>query len=325
MKSKRISKYLNLENEVGLPSDTPESRRNEQARSGAECKELGSRQGDCPDSTAIDDNGGGGGGASPAPSPYFLVPNKNNVNAQLWNARGLLTMWDFSEHKGRIGRTNIILNKKDDRKSLKIMPATCKSRYFDDGRLNMAYKIIKRLGKYKKVPGLMQTLTYAPKKIGKREAWASFSKDVRRYLNSVNQYRKRNNLHRLHYFWIVEVQKQTGYPHIHIFFPYLKWLAPLEIINGNWRQGRANIESSKSLDTNCVGYICKYLTKMKSWTDLHLALLWSGKCRMYGFSRGFAASVEKRESDWERWRVIETNNREQLEESLEKGGYSIEN
>ncbi len=87
--------------------------------------------------------------------PSFLVHNVDNVNAQLHGAGGLLTMWDFLEHKGRIGRTKVILNRKNDRKSLKVMPATCKSRYFDDGRLNMSYGIMARLGKFNKVPGLM--------------------------------------------------------------------------------------------------------------------------------------------------------------------------
>jgi len=290
-----------------------------------EWKEVNDKkQSNSLDSTAIDFNGGAGDGSSLPSTPPFLVLNNNNVNDLFYYAKGLSAMWDFLEYKGRIGRTKIILQRKDDYKCMKIMPATIKSRYFDDGRLNIAYKIIKRLGKHKKVPGLMQTLTYDPKKIRKGEAWGSFSKDVRRYLNAINQYRRRKNWKRLHYFWIVEVQKQTGYPHVHIFFPNLKWVAPLNIINGNWRHGRANIESPKRLNLNCVGYICKYLTKMESWKDLHLTLLWSGHCRMYGFSRGFAAKVEKTESNWARWRIVETKNLEQLEYSLLAGGHHIE-
>lgn len=83
------------------------------------------------------------------------------------------------------------MNKKDAPSVLKIMQTSCRSRYFDDGRLYMSRKIRRRLTKYERVPGLMVTLTYDPKRIGKREAWASFSKDTRRFLNAVNQYRKR--------------------------------------------------------------------------------------------------------------------------------------
>ncbi len=258
------------------------------------------------------------------PSPSFLVHNKDNVNAQLYRVRGLITMWDFLEYKGRIGRTHVILSRRDEPSTLKVMPVKCRCRYFDDGRLHLSWKIKKRLGKFEKVPGLMETLTYDPKKIGKREAWASFGKDTRRFLNSVNQYRKRRRWRRLHYLWVVEVQKETGYPHVHIFFPNLRWLAPLNIINGNWRQGRSNIESPKKIRVNCAAYISKYLRKMSGWLDLHLALLWSGRCRMYGFSRGFSSMNERQESEWQRWHLVETSNLEKLEETLEEKGFTVE-
>jgi hypothetical protein len=104
----------------------------------------------------------------------------------------------------------------------------------------------------------------------------------------------------------------------------LKWIAPLDIINGNWRQGRSNVESPKKIRTNCAAYISKYLIKMRGWSDLHLALLWSGRSRMYGFSRGFSVKIENKESDWQRWHVIEANDLELLERSLEEGGFTIE-
>ena len=248
----------------------------------------------------------------------------NNVNGQLYWAQCLRALWDFEVYKGRIGRTNVILNKKDEPSVLRIMPTSCRSRYFDDGRLYMSRRIRRRLGKYERVPGVMQTLTYDPKRIGKRQAWASFSKDTRRFLNGVNQYRKRRDWRRLHYLWVVEVQPETGYPHVHIFFPNLKWLAPIDIINGNWREGRANVESPKKIEVNCAAYISKYLRKMRGWSDLHLALLWCGKCRMYGFSRGFSAKIEKPESEWQRWQVIEAENLEDLEFNLMKGGFAID-
>lgn len=248
----------------------------------------------------------------------------NNVNGQLCWAQCLQALWDFEVYKGRIGRTNVVLNKRDEPTVLKIMPTSCKSRYFDDGRLYMSRKIRRRLSKYERVPGLMETLTYDPKKIRKREAWASFGRDTRRFLNAVNQYRKRRGWRRLHYLWVVEVQPTTGYPHVHIFFPNLRWLAPLKIINGNWRQGRANVESPKKIEVNCAAYVSKYLRKMRGWSDLHLALLWSGRCRMYGFSRGFSPKIEKPESEWQRWQLVETENSEQLEKILEEGGYTIE-
>ena len=248
----------------------------------------------------------------------------NNVNGELWRARTLLALWDFLEYKGRIGRTHLILHKMNEPSVLKIMPTSCRSRYFDDGRLYMSGRIRRRLGRYRSVPGLMETLTYDTKRIGKREAWGSFGKDTRRFLNAVNEYRKRRGWRRLHYLWVVEVQPGTGYPHVHVFFPNLRWLAPLNIINGNWREGRANVESPKKIKVSCAAYVSKYLRKMEGWLDLHLALLWCGRCRMYGFSRGFSAKIEKRGSEWERWQIVETEHRERMEKLFEEVGYEIE-
>ena len=277
------------------------------------------------DEVSQSDGSRGGGGSHAAASPSFLVNNMDNVNGRLYWAQSLLALWHFKVYKGRIGRTHVVLNKRDETSVLKIMPTSCRSRYFDDGRLYMSRRIRRRLGRYDKVPGLMETLTYDTKRIGKREAWASFGKDTRRFINAVNEYRKRRGWRRLHYVWVVEVQPGTGYPHVHIFFPNLRWLAPLSIIKGNWRQGRSNIERPKRIKVNCAAYISKYLRKMRGWSDLHLALLWSGKCRMYGFSRGFSAKIEKPESEWQRWQIVETEHPEQLKRGLEEGGYTVEN
>ena len=108
------------------------------------------------------------------------------------------------------------------------------------------------------------------------------------------------------------------------FFPKLKWIAPLDIIHGNWRQGRANVKSPKKIEVNCAAYVSKYLRKMDGWLDLHLALLWIGKCRMYGFSRGFSAKIEKPESEWQRRQIVEAKNLEELEFNLMKGGFVID-
>jgi len=170
----------------------------------------------------------------------------------------------------------------------------------------------------------METLTYDPKKTGKQEAWTNYGQDVRRFINAINEYRRRRGWRRLQYMWVVEVQKGTGHPHIHIFFPRLRWLAPYDVLNSNWRHGRANLEKPKSINVNCAGYICKYLRKMEGWTDLHLAMLWNGHCRMYGYSRGFLSAIEKRETPWQRWRIIESRNPDVLETMLLQAGYVIE-
>ena len=100
------------------------SRRNEQvARSEAECQSDSYMQDDCLSTSMIDADGGEG--SSP---PSFLVHNKDNVNARFWRARGLITMWDFLEYKGRIGMTHVILQERKIPISLIIMPVSARSR-----------------------------------------------------------------------------------------------------------------------------------------------------------------------------------------------------
>lgn len=318
------------ENEVGSPLTESTSRRNERGtRSEAECQKdlLGhdvciSKQRSVSRSGNVKQVvGATTGGATP---PSFLVPIKDNVHVSYLAVTSLLTMWDFLIYKERASKINVLFNKKNDPSVLKVMSNKDRCRYFEEGRSYISWKIKKRLGKYERVPGLMETLTYDPNKIKKMEAWACYGHDTRRFLNSINEYRRRRGWRRLHYLWVVEVQKETGYPHVHIFFPKLKWLAPIEVLSSNWCEGRANIESPKKIKVNCAAYISKYLRKANSWTDLHLAMLWSGGSRMYGFSRGFSIKEKKKESDWQVWHIVENKNHEQLEKSLEEGGFKIE-
>ena len=68
----------------------------------------------------------------------------------------------------------------------------------------------------------------------------------------------------------------------------------------------------------------KYLRKMRGWSDIHLAMLWSGHSRMYSFSRGFSIKLEKKESEWQKLRIVRTDNIDELEYNLMKGGYVID-
>ena len=75
-------KELRLENGVDSSMNRQKSRRNEQVtRSEAECQRLYSEHDVCTKSTTNAFNSGKGG--VEAPSPSFLVLNKDNVNAQL--------------------------------------------------------------------------------------------------------------------------------------------------------------------------------------------------------------------------------------------------
>ncbi len=165
---------------------------------------------DCLNSGATDTRRAEGAGSR---SSFFPRLDSDNVNAVGSKAGELLAVWDFLEHKRRVGMTQVLFNRKDNRGAILIIGAQRRSRYFEEGKLYSAWKIEKRLGRFNRVLGLMETVTYDPKTISQREAWALFGKDTRRFLNAVNQYRRRRGWRRLHCLWVVEVQPGTGYPH----------------------------------------------------------------------------------------------------------------
>ena len=100
----------------------------------------------------------GGGGSHSLASPSFLLNNMDNVNGRLYWAQSLLAVWHFKVYKGRIGRTHVILNKRDEPSVLKIMPAACGNRCFNHGRLYIA----SRARQYRHYTGYIQPcLTWA--------------------------------------------------------------------------------------------------------------------------------------------------------------------
>ncbi len=55
------------------------------------------------------------------------------------------------------------------------------------------------------------------------------------------------------YIWVIEEQKQTGYPHVHIFYPWLKWLLKKDDVQMLWKTGRARVEYADSVHLG--GYV----------------------------------------------------------------------
>src|SRR5512136_977593 len=115
-----------LVNEVGPTTGVFMDRRNERAaRSEAECRRrFGGDDARRASSTLVYERGVGVGfSSSPAPSPSFLVYiNDHNVNARLRRARRLLTKWEFLAHKGRVGRTYVLMCLRREPGTVRIMP-----------------------------------------------------------------------------------------------------------------------------------------------------------------------------------------------------------
>lgn len=181
------------------------------------------------------------------------------------------------------------------------------SRYFDDGRNKIKKMILKKIGKNIS-NGVMITLTYDPKKECRSDAWEHVGKHISMFFDWMNMYRKRRlkSKKRLTYFWVIEEQKGTGFPHIHIFFPGLKFVANFYDIKKRWKEyGSVHIGSYKSI--NVARYITKYIGKMKGFSLLALSYLWQFRRRIYSFSKSIKENQGPgavKEKKYELWGVF---------------------
>ncbi len=194
--------------------------------------------------------------------------------------------------------TVIILQNMETKKYRLVQPKKS-SRYFGEGRKKIRRKIHKRLGYNKGTHGVFVTLTYDPKKIARTKAWEQVGKHISNFIDNLNIIRKRkmNVKKRLTYIWVIEEQKGTGYPHVHMFFPGLNWLLSYRRIKKIW--GKHGSIDIKKACCNISKYIMKYISKLKGYSLLALAMMWKNRRRIYSFSRKFSTPAEKKEKMYE--------------------------
>jgi hypothetical protein len=161
------------------------------------------------------------------------------------------------------------------------VPATSGSRYFPDGQRRIVKRLRARLGSSWSQAGVLVTLTYDPKLISCVDAWRSVGKHRRQFCNRLWLYRKRHDMGNkpLGYLSVLEVQPSTGYPHVHMVLPGIRWLAPCEAVTMLWCHGYTDVRLCDSVGP--TNYICKYLSKMSGWSQEHLAYLHTFAIRMY--------------------------------------------
>lgn len=270
-----------------MNGDGSVSHRNEQvARSEAECQSRGYVHDGCLYNPKI----GVGGGEVPSP-PYVLVYNTSNRSQSCFERKELLTLDDeiacetenFLEYIDLLEEKAVLMRSRVNfDKGIIIKPCES-SRYFEGGRKKTKRNLRKRFGKNFAAPGVFLTLTYDHKKYSRWEAWGRLSADLKRLLHDITVRYNRAGRKSPRYIWVIEEQKQTGYPHVHIFYPRLKWLLTKEDIHLLWNMGRTKVEYADNVHLG--GYVCKYITKMGGWSDEALAFIWKNKIRMYGYSR----------------------------------------
>ena len=143
----------------------------------------------------------------------------------------------FVDYLERIAEKRVILSNLADSSICKVVKPSDASRYFPGGRRRIKAKIHHRLGRWYSCPGFLLSLTFAPDRISRRDAWKNCRTMGREFINRVNRWRKRHGMPRAKFLTCIELQPGTGYPHLHFVFPYLKWLSSIAFMTETWGQG----------------------------------------------------------------------------------------
>jgi hypothetical protein len=206
----------------------------------------------------------------------------------------------FDQYLFELKEKRIIIQSLEDPNKARIILPSDASRYTTKGRKRIKAKIYKRLGRWRQCPGVLMTLTFDPKKIERYDAWLYLGRIRRAFMNKLNQWRRRHGYTKLRSLSVIELQKQTGYPHIHIVFPNLRFVAPIAVLTELWGMANNSVDVLGSDNFSPTAYICKYISKMDGWTDYALAYLWTNKTRIYSMSRDYSLPdyAEKKVPEW---------------------------
>lgn len=228
----------------------------------------------------------------PPKSPGFNVRSVNEDKAK--TAR-------FREYRSSLAEKRVLVVSLADTSVAKVVKPADSSRYFEDGRKRIKAKIRKRLGRWYNCPSLLLSLTFDPKKIACDDAWRQVGLFRREFMNRVNRWRLRQGYQKAKFLAVLEVQKQTGYPHLHLVFPYLRYLAPIGWLVEQWGQASNSVDLKLRDAMSPVSYVCKYITKLEGWPDEALAQVWDNGTRLYSMSRDYSLPdySDKRVPEWQ--------------------------
>jgi hypothetical protein len=208
--------------------------------------------------------------------------------------------WRFRAYRSYLAEKRVLVVNLADSSVLKVVKPADASRYFAGGRKRIKARIYKRLGRWYNCPGLLLSLTFDPKKTACDDAWRQVGLFRREFMNRVNRWRLRRGMPKAKFLAVLEVQRQTGYPHIHLVFPYLRYLAPVGWLVEQWNQAPNSVDIRVKDSLSPVSYVCKYITKLDGWSDEALAQIWDNGTRLYSMSRDFYLPdyTDKRVPEW---------------------------
>ncbi len=297
--------------------------RNEQvARSIAECQEENIKRGDCIKGTgsyladyAIEHFGAEVIEKKSPSSPGFITFVVNEDKAKVSHLHNITCdnlfyavmlvgegnrVDAFLDYLSRMEEKRVLVTSLADGSICKVVKPSDASRYFPGGRRRIKGKIYKRLGRWFNCPGYLLSLTFDPGKVSRYEAWRTCRVLAREFINRVNRWRKRAGMPKAKFLSCLEMQPGTGYPHIHIVFPYLRWLAPIGWMTEQWGQAENSVDYKVKDSISPVGYICKYVSKLDGWSDFALSYIWINRTRLYSMSRDYILPdySDKRVPEW---------------------------
>ncbi len=308
-----MADILRLENGAA-----PKGQRNEQvARNVAECKERNIEQDGCIKGTgshladyavkhfgaeiiSVEQLPRPAGAEAPA-SPGFITLTVNADKVDLgYSEKETGQVLGFNEYLCKLSDKRVLVENLTDGSICKIVKPADVSRYFPGGRKRIKARIFKRLGRWFNCPGYLLSLTFDPKKISREDAWRLVGLLRREFMDRVNRWRKRHGMPKAKFLAVLEVQPSTGYPHVHLVFPYLKWLAPIAWMTEQWGQAENSVDYKVKDSMSPVSYVCKYISKLEGWSDLALSYLWVNRTRLYSMSRDYVLPdySDKRVPEW---------------------------
>lgn len=253
-------------------------------------------------------------------APTGLVHYTNNSSQSYGETGELLTLdeimecvaEDFAEYLDELAEKAIVLRHREEPDRGIIVKPSDRSRYFPGGKRKAQRNIRKRFGKYYRAKGTFVTLTYDHEKYSRWEAWLRLVEDLKRFKHDITVRYGREGRASPKYLSVIEEQRQTGYPHVHFFYPGLRWLLKKEDVQALWGVGLTKVEYAKKV--NIGGYVCKYISKMGGWSDEALAFIWRHKIRLYSYSHCYKLPNEEKQSS--EWRYLVNTTRRQIEGNL---------
>lgn len=238
---------------------------------------------------------------------------------------------DFSFHMESLQHKFVVL-KHPGEKKVCVKRAIDSSRYHPAGQRKLKKRIHQRLGAYPATDGILVTTTVAEFDTNRKcyegksrlSAWESINREGRGFTDELNKWRKAHGLKKIRsYVKVLEDQKERHYPHLHIWFPGLKWLAPIAVIQNLWPYG--NVDIKRIWNTAPGEYIIKYISKMAG-KDMMQVMLYTFHLRLFSTSRGLKYGPERKVDNG--WRYSSSGGYFSMKEEIERlvaEGYSITN